>query len=73
MKNMPPSLVTLKPDTPIKDIVAVPRSDGGAIIADLVDPEVLDRFDADLKPIQTAIRPRADQTEKGQRPWCIRI
>jgi ectoine hydroxylase-related dioxygenase (phytanoyl-CoA dioxygenase family) len=50
MTTSPPSLVTLQTSASVDEIAAVLRRDGGVIIANLVNPTVLDRFNADLAP-----------------------
>ena len=43
-------LARFTPDTPDEEIVEVVRIDGGAIIEDAIDVDLLDRLEAELRP-----------------------
>lgn len=55
-----PALVTLRPDTPIADIMAVLNRDGALIVSDLIAPDALARLNAELKPYVDATAPGRD-------------
>jgi ectoine hydroxylase-related dioxygenase (phytanoyl-CoA dioxygenase family) len=50
MTTCPASLVTLPASATVDKVVEVLRRDGGVIVADMLEPAVLDRFNADLEP-----------------------
>ena len=45
-----PSLVTLAPDTPIAEIMAVLARDGALIVRDVLTPAEADALRAELRP-----------------------
>ena len=49
------SVVTLPSSAAVDQVVEVLRRDGGVIIADMLDQEVLDRFNADLEPFLSRV------------------
>lgn len=55
------SLVTLPASAPVDQVTEVLRRDGGVIVADMQESEVLDRFNADLEPFLS----RVPYGEKG--------
>ena len=55
-----PSLVTLAPDTPIDEIMAVLNRDGALIVRDLMTAAELTQINAELKPYIDATAPGSD-------------
>jgi ectoine hydroxylase-related dioxygenase (phytanoyl-CoA dioxygenase family) len=61
MTTCPASLVTLPASATVDQVAEVLRRDGGVIVADMLEPAVLDRFNADLEPFLS----RVPYGEKG--------
>jgi ectoine hydroxylase-related dioxygenase (phytanoyl-CoA dioxygenase family) len=55
-----PSLVTLAPDTPIAEIMAVLARDGALIVRDVLGADEVDRLYGELRPFVEATKPGAD-------------
>jgi len=55
-----PSLVTLAPDTPAEEIIAVVKRDGALILRDVIDEAQLAKVNAELKPYVDATEPGRD-------------
>lgn len=53
-------LVRLKGADPSEDVVAALQEDGAVIVEGLLDPDVLDRFNAEIDPLLGAARPDHD-------------
>ena len=55
MTTCPAPLVTLPASATVDQVAEVLRRDGGVIVADMLEPAVLDRFNADLEPFLSRV------------------
>src|ERR1700716_3656045 len=55
-------LATLKGTEPIDEVVAALQEDGAVVIEEMVEPGLLDRFNAELDPLLAAARPDHDRS-----------